>query len=333
MPTADTPPPVTGAITGPGMSLTVHVAVTGRDAEVAADALWRAGAAAIEERPGLLVAAAPAGDAPVAGGGVGAVGAVDGVAGRAGATGAAGDPAPLLAAVAGRWPAEVVAVDAGAALDAWRRHARTVVVGRLVVRPPWVAPPGDAEPGGPSADGSPPRRAAPVEVVVDPGRAFGHGAHPSTRLLLAALDGLVTEGERVLDVGCGSGVLALAALALGAGRAVAVDIDPAALAATRDNAARNGVADRLAVLGPAGGLARVTGRFDLVLANMLLPDLVAVAPEVARRLAPAGVVAVGGVLAGQGRDLVAAYRAVGLVPVPGGDRVDEGWLAITLRAV
>lgn len=314
MSNATTPPPApAGGHAEPPPSLTVHVAVCGRDAEVAADALWRAGAAAIEERPGLLVTAAPAGEAA--------------------AGGAGGDPAPLLAAVAGRWPAEVVPVDAGAALDAWRSHARAVLVGdRLVVRPPWVAPRGDAGPGDAPVDDTSPRGGAPVEVVIDPGRAFGHGAHPSTRLVLAALDGLVTGGERVLDVGCGSGILAIAAVALGAGRAVAVDVDPAALAAARDNAVRNGVADRVRVVGPAGGLARATGRFDLVLANMLLPDLVAVAPDVAGRLAPGGAVAVSGVLAGQRRDLVAAYHAVGLAPVPGGDRVEDGWLGIILRA-
>lgn len=323
MATARTPPPApTGSRAEPRPSLTVHVAVSGPDADLAADALWRAGAAAIEERPGLLVAAAPATDA---------------------AGGAAGDPAPLLAAVAGRWPAEVVPVDAGAALDAWRPHARAVVVGeRLVVRPPWVAPPGDAGPGGAGStrgapDGVPagrtsPRGGARVEVVIDPGRAFGHGGHPSTRLVLAAVDELVTGGERVLDVGCGSGVLAIAALALGAGRAVAVDVDLAAVAATRDNAARNGVADRVRVHGPAGGLVRGTDRFDLVLANMLLPDLVAVAPDVAGLLAPGGAVAVSGVLAGQRRDLVAAYRSVGLAPVPGCDRVEDGWLGIILGA-
>lgn len=268
------------------MSLAVHVAVPDGDADLAADALWQAGAAAIEERPGLLVAGA-----------------------------AGGDPAPLLAAVAGRWPAEVVVVDLDAALDAWRRHAMAVAVGdRLVVRPPWVASPGSG----------------PVEVVIDPGRAFGHGAHPSTRLVLAALDGLIAGGERVLDVGCGSGVLAIAALALGAGTAVGVDIDPAAVAATRDNAVRNGVAGRLEVLGPAADLAGAAGPFDLVLANMLLHDLVGVAPGVAGRLAPGGAVAVSGVLAGQRGDLVAAYRAAGLAPVA--ERAEDGWSGVILRA-
>ena len=209
------------------MSTAVRVAVTAAEAELAADALWQAGAAAIEEQAGALVAATADG----------------------------GDPARLLAAVAGRWPAEAVPVDLDGALDAWRLHARAVAVGdRLVVRPPWVERVGAGAPGGPPSDA--------VDVVVDPGRAFGHGAHPTTWLVLRALVDLVRGGERVLDVGCGSGVLAVAALALGAGSAVGVDIDPAARAATRANAARNGVADRLAVLddvarldGTAGGAA------------------------------------------------------------------------------
>ena len=310
------------------MTAVVHVIVPAPEADVAADALWRAGAAAIEERPGLLIAAA-ASDGP-----------------------GGGDPAPLLAAVAGRWPAEVRAVDLDDALDAWRPYARAVIVGgRLVVRPPWVARPDDPD-GAPDDPGSAPcgppgsgglRRPGPGgaaggrrEVVIDPGRAFGHGAHPSTRLALAALVDLVTGGERVLDVGCGSGVLAIAALALGAGSAVGVDTDPAALVAARGNAARNGVAARLQVVGHVGALGRAGGRdgpngpFDLVVANMLLPDLVSVAPAVAATLAPTGTAVVSGVLAAQRADLVAAYEAAGLAPCA--EREDEGWLALTLRA-
>ena len=271
------------------MSRQVRVVVPAAESELAADALWHAGAVAIEEQPGGLVAGVNEGD----------------------------DPGPLLTAVAGRWPAELVEVDLDAALDAWRAHARAVMVGRrLVVRPPWVDPPAG------EGDGR-----ARVDVVIDPGRAFGHGAHPSTRLSLAALDDLVDGGERVLDVGCGSGVLAIAALALGAGSALAVDIDPAAVAACRTNAARNGVGDRLTVVGDVARVPSIP--YDLVVANMLLPDLITVMPLVATRLAGGGVAVASGVLAGQQAELVAACEAAGLVVV--GERADVGWVALSLR--
>lgn len=279
-------------MTPSGRAQAVRVAVPPGEAELAADALWQAGAAAIEERPDELVAAT-----------------------------ADADPAPLLAAVAGRWPAAVEAVDVDAALDAWREHARPVVIGRrLVVHPPW-APPAPEDAAGRCA------------VVIDPARAFGHGAHPSTRLVLAALDDLVRGGERVLDLGCGSGVLAIAALALGAAAAVGVDGDPAAVAATVDNARRNGVADRLTVVeGDAGsgdGDAGAAG-YDLVVANMLLPHLVELAPVVGRALAPGGIAVVSGVLDGQRDRLAAAYGAAGLAPLAWAG--EGGWLALTLRA-
>ena len=314
------------------MTTAVRVAVAAVEAELAADALWQAVAAAIEERPGALVAAT-----------------ADGA-----------DPAPLLAAVAGRWSAEAVPVDLDGALDAWRPHARAVSVGdRLVVRPPWVEPVeggasgGPGAPGAPDAPGAPPPGAAAagadadaadhtVDVVIDPGRAFGHGAHPTTRLVLDALVDLVRGGERVLDVGCGSGVLAVAALALGAGSAVGVDIDPAALVATRANAARNGVADRLVVTDDVGRLdeppvagggrhagGAIAGACDLVMANMLASQLVAVAPVVARAVAPGGAVVLSGLLTGQRDAVLDAYRPSGLRAV--GERVEEGWLALTLR--
>lgn len=275
-----------GGVTAGGPARAVRVAVPAPEAELAADALWQAGAAAIEERPGELVAAAA-------------------------------DPAPLLAAVAGRWPAAVEAVDLDAALDAWREHARPVVVGRrLVVHPPWAPP--EAGVAG--------RR----PVVIDPGRAFGHGAHPSTRLVLAALDDLVRGGERVLDLGCGSGVLAVAALVLGAATAVGVDVDPAALAAAVDNGRRNGVADRLTVVEGATGTAAPAAGYDLVVANLLLPDLVELAPTVERSLAAGGTAVVSGVLDAQRDRLAAAYRDVGLAPL--GSAGEDGWLALTLRA-
>jgi ribosomal protein L11 methyltransferase len=282
---------------------TVHVTVPAADVEVASDVLWGAGAAAIEER----AASAPAGDRAV----------VVLVAG----TRTGGDVDGLVAAVGGRWPAEVVPVDLGAALDGWRAHARPVRVGPLVVRPPWV--PGPARAPG---DGA-------VEIVIDPGRAFGSGAHPSTRLALAALADLVRGGEQVLDVGCGSGVLAVAALRLGAAGAVGLDTDPRAVAASRANAARNGVADRFAVAaGDAGAGPAPVGRAscDVVVANMLLPELVAAVRTVAAAVRPAGAVVLSGVLDEQ-VDAVSAASAAGGLRVDGRPRREEGWSALVLR--
>jgi ribosomal protein L11 methyltransferase len=281
----------------------VRVTVPAAEADLAADVLWQAGAAAIEERAGegggdVVLVAARRGD-------------------PAGDPARAGDAGPLLAAVAGRWPAEPVAVDLDAALDAWRAFARPVRAGRLVVRPPWVAP----DPGGAAGSDD-------VVVEIDPGRAFGSGSHPSTHLALTALDRLVAGGERVLDVGCGSGVLAVAALALGAASAVAVDVDPHALAVTRANAERNGVAGALTVSGVVGSTA--DGAHDLVLANLLLPTQLALATAVAAALAPGGTLVVSGVLVGQRAPTVAAYRAAGLLPATEAD--EDGWLALTLRA-
>ena len=259
--------------------------------DLAADALWRAGAAAIEERE------TPTGVLLVAGAGPDA------------------DIGPLLAAVRDRWPAEVMAVDVGDALDAWRAFARPVTVGRrLRVRPPWV-------PAG--------RRAAPVEVLIDPGRAFGSGAHASTRLALGAIERLVRGGERVLDAGCGSGVLGVAALALGAAEAVGVDRDPNAISASRANAARNGLGDRLTVTGrPLGDVVAAGRPFDLVAANLLMPDLLAVVPALGAALAPGSYMVVSGILADQQPPVMEAAARLGLVPV--GEETADGWLAVTL---
>jgi len=229
---------------------------------------------------------------------------------------AGGDTEPLLAAVAGRWPAELVPVDLDAAVDAWRDHARLVEVGdRLVVRPPWVRPS--------------PRASGRIELVIDPGRAFGSGAHPSTRLALAALERSLVDDARVLDAGCGSGVLAIAALRLGASRATGIDVDPAALDATRRNAARNGVPDRLSVSDTSvDHVAATRGPFELVVANMLLPQLVGLAHPLRAALAPGASLVLSGVLTEQRRPLLAAYAPL----EPAAEQADEGWLAVTFPA-
>ncbi len=147
-------------------------------------------------------------------------------------------------------------------------------------------------------------------VRLDPGLAFGSGTHPTTSLCLQWLDTLAGEGTlrdaQVLDFGCGSGILALAALKLGAARAVGVDNDPQALLATRDNAERNGVSVRLDVFGPVDEPART---YPVVVANILASALDALADTLAARVATGGRIALSGILAGQEPALLARYGA------------------------
>jgi len=153
-----------------------------------------------------------------------------------------------------------------------------------------------------------------VAVELDPGLAFGTGTHATTALCLEWLDSLDLAGRRVIDVGCGSGILAIAALKLGAAHAVAIDHDPQALLATRENAARNGVADRLTVLGadvPPPAPAAV------VVANILAGTLVELAPQIAAMVRPGGLLALSGILADQVSAVAAAYVRPGRSAFPG----------------
>ena len=151
---------------------------------------------------------------------------------------------------------------------------------------------------------APPAAADGVIVRLDPGLAFGSGTHPTTTLCLQWLDSLDLRGQAVLDFGCGSGVLALAALKLGAARAVGVDNDPQALLATVDNAERNGVAGRLAVYSPED---EVIAEYPIVVANILAVALDRLAETLAARVAPGGVIALSGILHGQEDELLARY--------------------------
>jgi len=151
---------------------------------------------------------------------------------------------------------------------------------------------------------APPEAADGVIVRLDPGLAFGSGTHPTTALCLEWLDSLDLHGKAVLDFGCGSGILALAALKLGAARAVGVDNDPQALLATVDNAERNGVADKLTVHLPDD---EVVAAYQVVVANILAVALDQLAETLAARVAPGGVIALSGILHGQEADLLARY--------------------------
>jgi ribosomal protein L11 methyltransferase len=149
-----------------------------------------------------------------------------------------------------------------------------------------------------------------VRVELDPGLAFGTGTHPTTALCLEWLDALAQSGElagaSIIAYGCGSGILAIAAVRLGAARALAMDIDPQALLATRQNAERNGVLDRVQTTDdPAAGGRPV----DALVANILAGPLVELAPRLAALVRPGGQLALSGLLAGEQADAVAAAYA------------------------
>lgn len=145
-----------------------------------------------------------------------------------------------------------------------------------------------------------------VNVMLDPGLAFGTGTHPTTALCLEWLEGLDLTGKTVIDFGCGSGILAIAAIKLGAEKVIGIDIDPQALQASRDNAERNGVADQLEVYlpqnQPEGLLA------DVVVANILAGPLRELAPVIKGLVKPNGDLAMSGVLDTQAEDVANYYR-------------------------
>jgi ribosomal protein L11 methyltransferase len=182
--------------------------------------------------------------------------------------------------------------------NAWKRHFHVRHVGRrLVIVPSWRA-----------------YTPQPGEVILqlDPGMAFGTGVHPTTRLCLRLLERWLPPASAVLDLGTGSGILALAAAKLGAARVLAYDLDPTAVRVASENVARNAVADRVSVA--LGGIERVPAheRFALALANINLRVLREVLPDLAARLAPGGAAILSGVLREHEAALREAVAAAGL---------------------
>lgn len=190
----------------------------------------------------------------------------------------------------------------------WLRDFHPMRFGRRL----WVCPDGQA-----AGD------AQAVRVALDPGLAFGTGTHPTTALCLEWLDGSELAGCRVIDYGCGSGILAIAALKLGAAEALAFDIDPQARLATRDNAVRNGVADRLTVAATAPHKA---ASCDALVANILAGPLTELAGRFGTLLRPGGRIALSGVLAGQAETVAAAYGPWFMI---GAATVRDGWALLS----
>ena len=182
---------------------------------------------------------------------------------------------------------------------AWMDQFKPMAFGHRLWIYPWnIEPPVD--------DGNIGCSDASTRVVVrlDPGLAFGSGTHPTTALCLEWLDGLDLHGRTITDYGCGSGILAIAALKLGAAAAIGIDNDPQALTASADNAARNGVADRLTLFLPED---RPDGATDVFVANILAGPLDTLAPTFAAAAKPGAPFAISGILAGQQDELLTRY--------------------------
>lgn len=263
------------------------VSVAAHDAEMAADSLWALGVVAIEER-------------------FGADGEVE-------LWTSLGDDMSViveaLRAFPDAWAWRTEVVDETVA-DTWRVHAvPTWVEDDFIVCPAWVDPP--------TINGA-------TVVVIEPGSTFGMGDHPTTVESLRALMRHLRPGNRVLDVGCGSGILAIGAAMLGAESAHGIDISPAAVVTTLDNARRNGVDQMVTV--STDPLAAIEGPFDIVLANILAPTLIELAVDLRRVLADAGVLIVSGILSDRHDHVCEALAPLRVI-----DRhVSGGWVALSL---
>ena len=194
----------------------------------------------------------------------------------------------------------------------WMQHYQPMPFGhRLWVCPSWLQPP---EPDA-------------VNLLLDPGLAFGTGTHPTTALCLAELDGMALENQCVVDYGCGSGILAVAALKLGARWALGVDNDPQALVASRDNANRNSIPSSDLEVALPGGFdsAAWCGRADVVIANILAGPLVELSGTLLNFLKPGGTLLLSGLLQNQANSLCSSYA----------DRIElrvaserDGWICL-----
>lgn len=210
-------------------------------------------------------------------------------------------------------PLRIQPVDDADWADAWKKHYVAQRIGRVLITPSWAAEE---------------QRDGEVAIVLDPGMAFGTGLHPTTRGCLELLQRVTPMPPRVLDVGCGSGVLALAALRLGAVHAVGLDTDPLAVEATRANAMRNGLAECVDVR--QGSLpVQPDERYGLVLANLVAVVLVDLAPRLAAHLAPGGALLGGGIIQPRAAEVIGAMMDAGLRVV---HRRDDGeWVSLRLE--
>jgi ribosomal protein L11 methyltransferase len=200
--------------------------------------------------------------------------------------------------------------------NAWKEHFQVHQIGeRVVIRPPWhtYSPKGDQ-----------------VVVELDPGMAFGTGLHPSTKMSVLGVEEVVKPGDQVFDVGTGSGILAIAALKLGASHADCVDVETVAVRATRENADRNGVGDRLKVeLGSAGSGEPFQGEYDVVLANIIARILIDLAEALVSQTRHGGFLVLAGIIQQREAEVVEAFTARGATVMT--RRQIDDWVSLVLR--
>jgi len=204
-------------------------------------------------------------------------------------------------------------------IESWRSHFRSGPIGKQL----WIA----------ASDEVPPTDR--TAIILNPGLAFGAGSHPTTRLCLSWLDERYGAGEldgrRVIDFGCGSGILAIAAAKLGAGNILAIDHDPQALTATLDNAKSNGVSKHIATCLPGQWPAEwinCHGKVDLLLANILANPLIELIEHFAELLRPGGLIVLSGILESQGEAIIQTYSSAFSDLHT---EVEDGWLGISGR--
>ena len=196
--------------------------------------------------------------------------------------------------------------------NGWRKYYHPMDVGqRLAIVPSWQDYDTDR-----------------VKLILDPGLAFGTGGHETTNLCLEVLDERVKGGERVLDIGTGSGILAIAALKLGAAVAEGVDIDPVAVRTAGENAALNGVADKLTVL--VGDLSdKASGKYDIITANIVANAIMSLAPAVPGLMADDAVFIASGIIDSRKDEVIAALESAGLAVLEVKEK--RGWECIVCK--
>jgi len=212
---------------------------------------------------------------------------------------------------------EYIAVKETDWAEAWKTHYHPIRIGKnLLIRPLWI----DVE-----------LQSDDIELALDPGMAFGTGTHPTTQLCLIALEARVQPAMRILDLGCGSGILSIAAVKLGAKSLLATDIDPIAVKATKENAEQNGVSEKItAEVGSLADLLSTSQQFDLIVVNILARIIIEMCAQgLGQVVRPGGIAIFSGIIDTQIDDVEQALRETGLEPY---QRRQQGdWITIEAR--